>query len=798
MASKLSSYGANIALADDYNFPIRGPTNKTREETLSCRFCSAPLNKLKSCDNCVKGLKGEFALSMNNCGMQALEKSLNNSFKFKALEKMDFKSTSLTEESLKVESLCSKNIEKIYKKDSESNQNPIRREYFNNLNENSNSKNKFELPPVSQLLKNLQSIDIKQVEEKNSTPTPPQQAATDVVAAASDESEAIKNTEMNSYTENGGSYKNKPIIHVGNSQILLHQRNVSSQAATPAAVTLSQSSFNYGSNLMCHNCETVVTPLWRMDDTGKTICNACGLYLKMNKVHRPVNKKIQATRIAKTVQQANAAKTTEDASKGWSDCGQGNSSVYSPFKDKKVVNESDSTTSFKRRKSNSPENSLQKVKISKNLNSENSGTRSEILKLKLQQKSEQSTLNTNPKTGNSNHHNQKYLQQQINSNSTGQEMDLINTQDHYVQNSSKVHQHQIQQSHSQQQQNANVGSYYIKNQQPQSNIQQQQQQQPQQIQQKLSNLKNLHNEIAAPSHVKLGESMMQIRELNRSFNTPFLHNQERKPVSSQHYSDTQTQQRSHYNHERFTPASAAPVNTEYQQQQDYSPYHHPSFNQRHLYQQTEAHHQKLIRTSSPMLMSRPNEPKSYSQSNFSNQIPTHGMISQPNRSLQQQSARSRLIPANQQISVEENNRREYFAQQHIARPSSRPNQLQLIPEVYHYNESIYHDQAMQEHALNSQMHPYSYRNKADLSSQMRMKAESHNRLESNSQSFYQHQNPHHHQYEISPTPFVQQKFISNALGNVPSYKDGQMSRTNYPNHYSQNPQQISYTHPQHY
>ncbi|KAF9362109.1 putative electron transfer flavoprotein subunit [Mortierella sp. NVP85] len=44
-------------------------------------------------------------------------------------------------------------------------------------------------------------------------------------------------------------------------------------------------------NLVCANCRTITTPLWRRDTSGNTICNACGLYFKLHNVHRPVTMK---------------------------------------------------------------------------------------------------------------------------------------------------------------------------------------------------------------------------------------------------------------------------------------------------------------------------------------------------------------------------------------------------------------------------------------------------------------------------------------------------------------------------
>lgn len=68
-------------------------------------------------------------------------------------------------------------------------------------------------------------------------------------------------------------------------------RKVSTSASSQTLSAMSASCPSNKDALQCSNCNTTTTPLWRRSPEGESLCNACGLFLKLHGVVRPLSLK---------------------------------------------------------------------------------------------------------------------------------------------------------------------------------------------------------------------------------------------------------------------------------------------------------------------------------------------------------------------------------------------------------------------------------------------------------------------------------------------------------------------------
>ena len=70
-------------------------------------------------------------------------------------------------------------------------------------------------------------------------------------------------------------------------EVVIHDNPSYSTSHTHSlSPSVSQGTLSYNPNRHCSNCGATSTPLWRRNPEGKYLCNACGLYYRVNGTNR--------------------------------------------------------------------------------------------------------------------------------------------------------------------------------------------------------------------------------------------------------------------------------------------------------------------------------------------------------------------------------------------------------------------------------------------------------------------------------------------------------------------------------
>lgn len=84
---------------------------------------------------------------------------------------------------------------------------------------------------------------------------------------------------------------NQQEYHTSSSSSDISRQTMTSTSTSTPLQQRKLSSSKDNNAIKCSNCSTTTTPLWRRDPQGQPLCNACGLFLKLHGVVRPLSLK---------------------------------------------------------------------------------------------------------------------------------------------------------------------------------------------------------------------------------------------------------------------------------------------------------------------------------------------------------------------------------------------------------------------------------------------------------------------------------------------------------------------------
>ena len=100
--------------------------------------------------------------------------------------------------------------------------------------------------------------------------------------------------QQNGNHADGGAWSGNPDrteLHHNSSEEEGGQHQLQTRELTDSPTSNGASHAAGGNPPVCQNCGTSTTPLWRRNELGATLCNACGLFLKLHGRARPMNLK---------------------------------------------------------------------------------------------------------------------------------------------------------------------------------------------------------------------------------------------------------------------------------------------------------------------------------------------------------------------------------------------------------------------------------------------------------------------------------------------------------------------------